>query len=230
MAGRKPIHGHDRKGKRTALYMAWHNMKSRCDNPNVRSHEAYGARGIRVCDEWLEFESFMTWAFASGYKEGLTIERKDVNGNYEPANCCWIPRADQGKNLRKNVRIRAFGQEKTKSEWAEDPRCVVSLATLHYRLKDGRDPEEAMTTPVWTNLKRSKGLVTKGSKKNVKICAFGEEKIVVQWMRDPRCVVSSRTFCPRLKNGMGPEEAMTTPVQAKFRNSKASTLRPEGIS
>ena len=75
-------------------------MKQRCTNPNTKDYRYYGAKGIQVCDEWKEFENFFYWAMANGYKDGLTIERKDNDKNYEPSNCTWIPANRQQRNTR----------------------------------------------------------------------------------------------------------------------------------
>lgn len=74
----------------TSLYRVWHRMKSRCGNPNADSFKWYGAKGIKVCDDWLDFTVFKTWAMASGYSNTLTIDRINPLGNYEPSNCRWI--------------------------------------------------------------------------------------------------------------------------------------------
>ena len=94
-------HGYDRKGKPTRLYRIWVGMKSRCHNSNDSGFKYYGSRGIRVCDEWRKnFESFRDWALSHGYDDNLTIERKDVDGNYCPENCEWITQDKQSKNRR----------------------------------------------------------------------------------------------------------------------------------
>lgn len=87
--------------KKTRLYRTWVNMKARCNNPKDRCFGSYGGRGIKVCGEWEKsFQSFYDWAMSHGYTEELTIERKNVNGNYEPSNCCWITMTEQQKNKR----------------------------------------------------------------------------------------------------------------------------------
>jgi hypothetical protein len=76
-------------------------MKQRCNNPNNQKYKDYGDRGIKLCDEWLNsFEAFYDWAIANGYADGLSIDRKDVNGNYEPSNCRWATMVEQRHNRR----------------------------------------------------------------------------------------------------------------------------------
>jgi hypothetical protein len=87
------------------VYRSWYNMILRCYNENHHAYKNYGGRGIIICDEWLEekdgFIKFYTWATINGYEEGLTIDRIDVDGNYEPSNCRWITLEEQVKNKHK---------------------------------------------------------------------------------------------------------------------------------
>ncbi len=88
---------------KTPLYHVHRQMLRRCYNPQCKDYKNWGKRGIQVCDLWHDLTAFMVWALHNGYHKGLTIERKDVNGNYEPTNCTWIPNEFQALN-RTNTR------------------------------------------------------------------------------------------------------------------------------
>jgi hypothetical protein len=83
-------------------YSTWKHMRKRCLFEGDPSYQWYGARGITICDEWLDFSKFHAWSMANGWRKGLTIERIDVNGHYEPTNCMWLPNELQSKNKRDN--------------------------------------------------------------------------------------------------------------------------------
>jgi len=120
----------------TRLYNTWLHMRDRCCNPRAKDFEAYGGRGITVCKEWSNsFETFREWAFENGYADSLTIDRIDVNGDYEPRNCRWATVKVQANNRRTCVHIEAFGQRRTVAEWAEI--TGISRTTLYSRIKNG---------------------------------------------------------------------------------------------
>ncbi|MBO7171268.1 MAG: hypothetical protein J6W28_08845, partial [Clostridia bacterium] len=104
----------------TRLHHIWHGIKQRCLNPKSYIYKNYGGRGITVCDEWRDsFEVFYGWAMANGYADDLTIDRIDVNGNYEPLNCRWATSKEQGNNRRTNHLLTYKGQTRTTQEWAD---------------------------------------------------------------------------------------------------------------
>ena len=142
----KTKHGHAKHRKVTKEYRAWSGMKRRCLNPSAPYFHAYGGRGISVCQRWLDsFEAFLEDMGTAG--PGNSLERIDVNGNYEPGNCKWIPVEKQCLNTRRTRLVTAFGETKPVSEWCNDSRCVVGIDTLRARLRRGTDAEKAITTP-----------------------------------------------------------------------------------
>ncbi len=142
---RNTKHGDSRKGERLPLYGVWSTMRSRCANPKARGYPNYGARGITVCPEWLDYRTFKLWAEESGYAPGLQIDRNDNNAGYNPANCRWVTRKQNQRNKRLNHKVTAFDETKPLVDWAEDPRCVVAYGTLKKRIYRGLRPETALT-------------------------------------------------------------------------------------
>lgn len=131
----------------TKLYGVWINVKTRCNNPRNRAYPQYGGRGIRLCEEWESFQNFQNWAIKSGYVDGLTLDRIDVNGNYSPENCRWVDMKTQQNNRRNNHVIEFNGVRKTLSEWSE--ATGLSSSTLRTRLSIlGWPIERALTEPL----------------------------------------------------------------------------------
>ena len=118
------------------LYNIWVGMIHRCENQERDGYEKYGARGVSVCDEWHDFEAFVEWARCNGYDDSLTIDRINVNGNYEPSNCRWADTKTQANNKRTSVVLNVGGIEGTVKQWAN--LIGVSQYTLYdYRRTHG---------------------------------------------------------------------------------------------
>lgn len=133
---------------KTRLYTEWANMKYRCYYSRNSSFENYGGRGIKVCNEWKDnFQAFYDWAMENGYKDNLTIERKDTNGDYCPENCCWIPASEQANNRRMNLQIEYNGKTQNLKQWCNE--LNLDYKRTHNRIfKLGYSFEEAITKPV----------------------------------------------------------------------------------
>lgn len=129
---------------KTRLYRIWAYMKKRCSNPNASNYKDYGARGISVCDEWMEFEPFREWALAHGYDDDLSIDRIDVNGNYCPDNCRWVDGVAQANNKRNSVRIAGLGETHTIAEWAR--LLNVDYKYLHKKISSGKNIDDIIST------------------------------------------------------------------------------------
>lgn len=129
-----------RYGKR--LYTIWVQMRSRCRNPKHHAFERYGGRGVSVCKDWLDYETFAQWALGHGYSDDLTIERIDVNGNYCPENCTWITRGAQARNRRSSHLIEYNGEIKSEAEWSRE--IGMSKHTVSRRLQKGLDMDAVM--------------------------------------------------------------------------------------
>jgi hypothetical protein len=141
----KPTHGltHHR------LYSCWLSMVRRCTVPAHPQYPNYGARGIAVCQRWLESPAGFIADMEPSYQEGLTIERIDNNGNYEPGNCRWAPNVEQQRNRRNNFNLTFNGKTKTISEWSRI--AGLDRSSIKDRLDRGWSIERALTTPRMDN-------------------------------------------------------------------------------
>ena len=136
---------------KTRLYGIWERMKQRCYNQNTKCFSRYGARGIVVCEEWInDYDSFQEWAYENGYNEKLTLDRIDVNGNYCPENCQWSTRKEQANNTTVTRYLTYKGITKPLSYWSDE--VGIKSKTILKRIdKLGWTVEEALTTPVKNN-------------------------------------------------------------------------------
>lgn len=140
-------HGDKRSHFRSRLYIIWTDMLDRCRNSKFPSWKYYGGRGIQVCDEWASsYEAFKEWALSHGYREDLTIDRIDNDGNYTPENCRWATAGQQAKNKRSNKTYTVGGKTMIKADWARSIGAATSH-TIESRLRRGWDLERACTTP-----------------------------------------------------------------------------------
>ena len=126
------------------IYRIWSNMKARCECKTNDAYSIYGGRGISVCKEWHDFETFEKLAKENGYGEKLTIDRIDNNGNYCPENCRWATAKEQGNNTRSCRKITYKGKTKTMRGWEEE--MGLSKGVIYWRLKHGWSEKEAIET------------------------------------------------------------------------------------
>ena len=128
----------------TRIYKIWADMKNRCTNTNNQSYSDYGGRGINICEKWNEFESFYEWSKVSGYSDDLTIDRIDVNGDYEPGNCRWATYKQQNNNKRNNIYIEYDDKLITLTELSTITN--INSKTLRERYNKGDRNEKLIRT------------------------------------------------------------------------------------
>lgn len=183
--------------ERNRLYDMWSNMKQRCSYKKRRDYRYYGGKGVKVCDEWHEYKNFEKWALENGYKEGLSIDRIDFDGNYEPLNCRFVEPEEQQRNKSNNVNLTHNGKTQILSEWAREYN--IHCRTLKSRLELGYTIEQALNKE-------------KGRELNSPLHLYkGEEKTLTQWAD----LYNMSTSClfERLKRGWSIEKALETPVK-----------------
>ena len=129
--------------RHTRIYAIYHHIMAKCYKKYDSHYKYYGARGIRVCDEWKRgFISFYNWAMNNGYQDNLTIDRIDVNGNYEPDNCRWTDMKTQVRNRRNTIKLTYKGETKPLAEWCEI--LNLNYDTIKRRLYRGWDVARAL--------------------------------------------------------------------------------------
>ncbi len=143
----------------TRLYNVWREIKRRCLTPTNDKWHLYGGRGIKICDEWAnDFTSFYNWSMENGYDENaergeFTIDRIDVNGNYEPSNCWWVDMKTQQNNKRTNIFLEYNGERHTMTEWAKIVDIPYYIITK--RRKNGWSDFDILSTPHTTQRRRA---------------------------------------------------------------------------
>lgn len=133
---------------------SWDSMNSRCFNKNNISYQNYGGRGITVCEHWSTIENFYNWAIKNGFKPGLSIDRINVDGNYEPDNCRWATMEIQQNNRRNNHKVKYQGRLLTLSRLSKI--VGISSATLAWRLKNNWKYEDLFIKPSYSNSRRKR--------------------------------------------------------------------------
>lgn len=192
---------HGKSGSRT--HRAWKSMLARCYTPSATGFQNYGARGVKVCEKWrTSFEAFLQ--DMGEVPEGFTLDRVDVNGDYEPENCRWATRKQQGRNKRNN-RVLIGGGGTTLVEAAE--ASVMPYDAIRARLNRGWSLSAAVSAPRNTKMFSRK------------IKAGGVEKTIAEWAAT--LGMSPRSLRLRLENGWSEHDAVTTPKGAIRRTHEA---------
>lgn len=169
-------------------------MRDRCNREKSPAYKDYGGRGIKVCAEWdNDFSAFYKWATENGYSDDLTIERKDVNGGYNPKNCCWILPEDQQKNKRSCRYVTIDGEKMTLKSACK--KLGLPYKAVHLRItRRGWPIERALSEPIHDNSDSMKSKCKEAG------LPYG-------------------TVLARIKSDWSEEKALTTPLLRK-RNQK----------
>lgn len=178
----------------TRIMKIFYGMKKRCYNTNSSAYKNYGGRGIKICDEWLNnTQNFYDWAIKNGYKDNLSIDRIDVNGNYEPNNCRWANKKVQANNTRLNHLITYNGETKNITQWAKE--LNISPKILNDRIVKCKLPLEVAMKPI----------------KNLRLNIIeynGEKRTLTEWAK--KLNINRATLSDRIHSGWSVEKAFKT--------------------
>lgn len=128
------------------IYPTWSSMHGRCSRANNNRYHRYGGRGISVCPEWNDVQTFLDWAVLNGWKPGLQIDRKDNDGDYCPSNCRFVSSKENNRNRPSVRQITFSGTTKPLQQWADE--VGISASTIASRIKMGWSVGDALTKPV----------------------------------------------------------------------------------
>jgi hypothetical protein len=144
-ASRKRLTTHGQA--KTKLYAIWNAIIGRCETKTATSFPRYGARGITMCKQWRDdFTAFHKWAYANGYRDGLTIDRRSNHQGYRPSNCRWVTATQNANNKRNNRRLTYNSRTQTLAEWSRE--TGLSYKTLSSRLCRGWTAKKTLTAPI----------------------------------------------------------------------------------
>lgn len=185
--------------KNTKLYKCWSGIKQRCLNPNDSNYQNYGGRGITICDEWRNnFTAFYKWAISHGYADDLSIDRIDVNGNYEPSNCRWADKETQDYNKRETQKVLIDGKWKTLLEISREYGIPLTTVRNRYRkyIKNEFTLEEFLTKGKLVNLPNN----------SIYITVDGVTHTASEWERETG--VCRKTILNRYRKGIRKKEEL----------------------
>ena len=195
-------HGCARDDAMTLEYRSWVQMRSRCRNPKHHAWALYGGRGITVCERWDDFATFLT-DMGPRPSTKHSLDRIDVNGNYEPGNCRWATATEQGNNRRDNRYLTHNGQIKTIALWADELGLCVQM--IHGRLKRGWSESDALS-------------VQSNERKMRFVSCNGKRQSIAAWSRESG--VPRHTIYTRLNRGWTIEESLGFCERTEGNNRK----------
>ena len=185
-------------------------MKARCYNPNSGVYKHYGGRGIKVCEEWKDsFDNYYNWSIKNGFHPDLTIDRIDVDGNYEPSNCRWVTWTTQARNKTNSLIIEYEGKEYMVYQLSE--MTGISEGTLYHRIKKGWTIPEILENPVnfyYIYLEHN-----------------GVTKTLSEWERE--CDIGASTLKKRMESGWSSYDILNEPINPCFTASKTMIYNGE---
>lgn len=175
------------------LYGRWNAMKQRCFNYTNPKYKRYGGKGVSICPEWEVFHNFEKWALSNGYEQGLTIDRINNDGNYEPSNCRWVNQKVQQNNRSNNKLIDYKGERYTLAQLSR--KTGVMEGTISQRLDSGMNVNDAIANNLHMNY------VIQGNE-NISLRSLCKEK-----------ELPYKTIHARVSRGWSIDRALNTPIR-----------------
>lgn len=207
---RNVVHGMSR----TKIYRIWADMIQRCENPNNTNYEYYGARGISVCKQWKDFKKFYEWSAKNGYKKGLSIDRRDPNGNYDPSNCRWVTREIQDNNRRDSVWVEVDGERLTLAQVSR--KYNLSYGLLRHRYNVGDRGEKLIDPP-------KRGVKRNGEKIKPKFKKLNPSTVAeVRWL-----IHNTDLFQSEIASIYGISQTMVSKIKLGVYHADVKERKPE---